>query len=61
MATQKQLDHMTDLVIDVVKDYRKLVLAFHQIAGHGNITGERAKQIANEALMEVGEIDGIPS
>lgn len=27
-------------------------LALHQIAGHGNITGERARKIANEALGE---------
>lgn len=28
----------------------KIELALHQIAGHGNITGERARQIASEAL-----------
>ena len=28
----------------------KLELALHQIAGHGNITGDRAREIASEAL-----------
>lgn len=34
------------------KRISKLELALHQIAGHGNITGERARAIASEALGE---------
>ena len=34
------------------KRIEKLEIALHQIAGHGNITGERARKIAKEALEE---------
>lgn len=44
-------DVMTPSEMEVVADrLDTMELALHQIAGHGNITGDRARQIAIEAL-----------
>lgn len=39
-------------LLDAANYIDRLELALHQIAGHGNITGDRARKIAAEALGE---------
>ena len=41
---------VADLLDEAANHLKRLELALLQISGHGNITGERAREIATEAL-----------
>lgn len=45
-------DSRTGTINEAADRIDKLEIALHTIVGHGNITVERAKQVAREALAE---------
>lgn len=50
-TTVTRLIAEADVFLREASEYvNKLELALHRIAGHGNITGDKAREIATEAL-----------